>query len=625
MIFHAILALSFADSISFENPGIRLELFLKEVSKQTGQGFHCPTYLNNEVLAASFKDQSIDVLKTQLARVIHGTWEQKEDGWWLIQTGEQKKEESTWAHTIRNKILQTQFDQLRAISPKAEWTIKDAEKYWRTVQESRKESNEHTLTPEQSSSIGLTSAESRFAGALATLVTPEMFSGDPLLGRYTVHGLSGHIELPINLDDALARFNNEIQMYRQVSQSPESSENAKHFEVNLWSGEVPIMRILFFDKNWREVDSGLPSLYLPTKLFAKAEDFPISPETKEVLNLMQQFEEGDRRRIMKENAQSAVVKGAIETFANATKRDPLGIKQGRCWIDFARFVKKPLLVSMEDDDGNLRPRQVVPTIDQPEFSIGMKREDADGWVLGRPLNPAFNRSRRVDRVMVERLSGILSGPAPESFESQLQSMPILTFIECHKNRIPNDSFLLDYRNEGSTMLGILGSLDAGQLDSLLRGNKMSVAAMPENPRYFLAASAAMGLLSHLSPRSSDEITTCPLYCLPNGISGITLSASMKEEPEFLFFAKPGEPPTNRMSLSSYAQTYKDVLQNSASPPGSFALQNRRVLTTTFSLGARSRSFENTEPGSGPLSQSYTWDTLPESIKTQVLEKLKTLG
>ena len=625
MMLPAILALSFADTISFENPGIRLELFLKDLSRQSGQGFHCTPYLNNEVLAASFKDQTIDVLKSQLARVIHGTWEQKEDGWWLIQTSEQKKAEITWARTIRNKILQTQFDQLRKIAPKAEWTIKDAEKYWLTVQDFPKFINEHKWTVEQGHALLLTSAESRFAGMFASLVTPEMFKGDPLLGRYTVHGLSGHIELPINLDDALARFNNEIQMYRQVSRSTETGEEAKHFEVNLQPGEVPVISIEFYDKNWRYVHSGIPSLYLPTRLVAKAEAFPISAETIEALDLMQQFEEGDRARIMKENAQSAVVRDAVETFANATKRDPLRIKQGRCWTDFAHSVKKPLLVSMEDDDGNLRPRQVVPTIDQPEFSIGMKREDADGWVLGRPLNPEFNRSRRVDRVMVERLSKVLSGPAPESFEAQFQSKAILIFIECYKNRIPNDPFLFDYLNDGASVVGILGSLSAGQLDSLLQGNMMPVATMPDNPRYFLSAYAALGLLNQLSPRHTDEILSCPLYCLPNGISGITLSASMKEEPEFLFFAKPGEPPTNRMSLSSYAQTYKDVLQNSASPPGSFALQNRRVLTTTFSLGARSRSFENTEPGSGPLSQSYTWDTLPESIKTQVLEKLKTLG
>jgi hypothetical protein len=619
------LLVSLIGTITFENPGVRLELCLQEMSKQAGQSLRCPVSLKDEVLAASFQNQSIDIVKAQLAKVIHGTWTQKDDGWWLTQTGEQKKEESTWARTIRNKILQTQFDQLRAIAPKSEWTIKDAEKYWRGAQEYRKSGNEGIWTPDQKMAFRLTSSESRFAGSFAEKVTPEMFNGDPILGRYTVRGLPGHIELPINMDDALSRFNSEIQMYRQVSQSTESSEEAKYFEVNLQPGEVPIISIEFFDKNWRMVDSGIPSLYLPTKLVAKAEAFPISPETKEILDLMPQFDEGDRSRIMKENAQSAVVKDAIEKFTNATKRDPLGIKQGRCWIDFARFVKKPLLVSMEDDDGTLRPRQVVPTMDQPEFSIGMKREDSDGWVLGRPLNPEFNRGRRVDRTMVERLSKILSGPIPESFESQLQSKPILTYIECYKNRVPNDPFLYDYMNDGSTILGILGGLNAGQLDGLLRGNSLPVSAMPENPRYFLATSAALGLLNQLSPRNSVEILTCPLYCLPNGISGIALSAAMKEEPEFLFFAKPGDPPTNKMSLTSYARIYKDFLSKSETPPGSFFLQKRRILTTTFSLGAKSKSFENTEPGSGALSHSYTWDTLPEPIKTQVLEKLKSLG
>ncbi|MEI7985415.1 MAG: hypothetical protein WCI55_07275 [Armatimonadota bacterium] len=103
----SFLALSLG-TITFENPGIRLEPFLKEMSKQTGVGFHCPTYLNNEVLAASFKDQSIDILKSQLARVIHGTWEQKEDGWWLIQSSDQKKEEEKWMWETRNTVLQMQ-------------------------------------------------------------------------------------------------------------------------------------------------------------------------------------------------------------------------------------------------------------------------------------------------------------------------------------------------------------------------------------------------------------------------------------------------------------------------------------------------------------------------------------
>ena len=149
MMIASFLAFSLG-TITFENPGIRLEPFLNEMSKQTGIGFHCPTYLNNEVLAASFKDQSIDVLKSQLARVIHGTWEQKEDSWWLVQTSDQKKEEEKWLWETRNRVIQSQIDVLKAVAPTSEWTTQEAYKYWMDLQAS-KSSSRSTRCPEPTS------------------------------------------------------------------------------------------------------------------------------------------------------------------------------------------------------------------------------------------------------------------------------------------------------------------------------------------------------------------------------------------------------------------------------------------------------------------------------------------
>ena len=620
----SFLALSLG-TITFENPGIRLELFLKEMSKQTGVGFHCPTYLNNEVLAASFKDQSIDVLKSQLARVIHGTWEQKEDGWWLIQSSDQKKEEKKWVRDIRDKILQTQFDDLKAIAPKTAWTIIDAEKYWLSVKESQSKLSEKTWTVKDTNALRLKSSESRFAGTLATLLKPEMFSGDPILGRYTTHGLPGHIELPIDIGEALAQLNSEIQMYRQVSQSPESSEAAKFFEVNLQPGEVPVISIGFFDRNWQYVHSGIPSLYLPTRFVAHGEDYPLSPETQDVFNLLAQFDESDRDQVIGQNSRSPVFQNAVATFANASKRDPLGIKQGRCWLDFARFVKKPLLVNLEEDNGELRPPKIVPTIEQPDFWIGMKREDSDGWVLGRPLNPEYNRGRRCDRSLVESLSRNLSGTSPFSFETQLKTKSIGAFVEHFKNRIPNDQFLYDYMNDGSLIIGILGSLAPGQLDSCLNGKVLSVEAFPPDAHYYLACSASLGMLNELSQRpDKDKVLMCPLYCLPKGVSGMTMSVLMSTEPVFELKEADVLSGKKSLSLNVFAKSIKNSLEKSVTPLASFTVTSKQILTTTFHLGSKSKNFVNSGLTSGKSSPKYTWETLPNAIKNQVLDKMLTL-
>jgi hypothetical protein len=56
------LLVSLIGTITFENPGVRLELCLQEMSKQAGQSLRCPVSLKDEVLAASFQNQSIDIV-----------------------------------------------------------------------------------------------------------------------------------------------------------------------------------------------------------------------------------------------------------------------------------------------------------------------------------------------------------------------------------------------------------------------------------------------------------------------------------------------------------------------------------------------------------------------------------
>ncbi|MEI8282865.1 MAG: hypothetical protein WCG75_10705, partial [Armatimonadota bacterium] len=294
--------LAFAGAtISVENPGIRLELFLKEVSKQTGQQFHCPTYLNNEVLAASFKDQSIDIVKSQLARVIHGNWEQKPDGWWLTQTSAQKKEELGWNREIRRSLIQSMIDAGKAHLPQKEWTINDAEKYQRLRKDAVKPNGEHKYTAAERRSIFAQSADNRFAATFLSQLKPEMFPLDSLSDDYQLYTVNGDglgQNLPLSLVDNLAMMDRELRLSALLTNRP-ASDSASRRILFTMQHEYPIYpSVVIYDGYWRY--NALPDTFVLSPLVRfKGESFPLSPALKdyfEAIKLGAQVDDEDPER-----------------------------------------------------------------------------------------------------------------------------------------------------------------------------------------------------------------------------------------------------------------------------------------------------------------------------------------
>ena len=309
-------------TITLENPGIRLELFLKEMSNQSGQPFHCTAYLNNEVLAASFTDQSIDIVKSQLARVIHGTWTQKDDGLWLIQTPDQKKEEEKWMWDSRNMVLQTQIDSLKAVAPTTEWTIKEAEKYWLDLKASRKKTGEAIWTAERRRALRLQSPESRLCARIASQLTVKMFIENPLqfnINRYSNCGLPGHITLPIDFDAELRRYESERLLFQQLGETTENPKKAVHVELRYSSVEREYIFFSWLDKDWKYVGNSFPSVYLNAKTFlAQGESFPVSKETQEILDIQKDTEDYPLEPTFVKYKNSSIFADAVATMSNAT-------------------------------------------------------------------------------------------------------------------------------------------------------------------------------------------------------------------------------------------------------------------------------------------------------------------
>jgi hypothetical protein len=614
-------------TISVENPGIRLELFLKDISIQTGVGFHCSPYLNNEVLAASFKDQPIDIVKSQLARVIHGTWVQKEDGWWLIQTPEQKKEEEKWVWETRNKMLQFQIDGLKAVAPKSEWTINEAEKYWINLNASRKNAGEAAWTATRRRALRLQSPESRLCAAISSKLTVDMFTEDPLkfnINRYSIHGLPGHIELPIDVSALLAQYRNENDMIQSLSEGTVEPSKPVHIELKYSSAEREFILFTLFDKDWKSITNLVPGLYLNNKVHvAQGEVFTLSKETQEIIEFEKELDLADEPKVTFEKyKESPLFNEQVSVFSNASKRDPLGIIQGRCWIDFAIGVKKPLLVSLRDDEGVPVPNPNVPTISQSGFVLGMKREDADGWVLGRPINPMYCRSWRADRRLIEEYSHLAKLGGNSSMYSLLRKWFILSKLNFFSTGIPHSSFIVDDQKYSGHFAAVLGTLSEQQVDQCLKGERIPVTSLPIEGQDLMTIFAKEGDLNDLSPLASEgswELN--PLYYLPNGIKGMTMGASIVVEPEFRFEGQPPDDEASVQSIRSFARLMKESDPKSPILDAKFTVGSRKSFVTSVYLGAKSKSVNTDLSAEEKNLPVYTWKTLPDSIRQQVLNSI----
>lgn len=615
-------------TISLENPGIRLELFLTEVSKQTGDSYHCVPYLNNEVLAVSFHDQPVETLRSQLARVIHGTWERKEDGWMLIQTSDQKKEEEKWVWENRNRLLQEQIDGLKALAPKSEWTVKDAEKYWSDLQASKRRTGEGVWNSARRIAFKLQSPDSRFCAAIATQLTTKMFTEDPLrvnLNRYSVRSLPGHIELPINIDQAFRQYLNEQKLSDMLADAPSIKAQPAHVELQYFSGERQFLMFALMDKDWKYLGTQIPGLYLNIKGHpVEGESFPLSQSTRQIMDFAKEISsQRITSKIFEKYKSSELFNEVTSVMSQATKRDPLGIIHGRCWIDFANSVKKPLLVSLKDDEDLPKPAAHVPTIMQKPFVVGMMRDDTDGWVLGRPINPQFNRAWRADRSLIESYAKLVKRRDDMDLYAALRislvSMKLLTF----SSGIPNNTFLLDDLYSGGYLMAALGSMSDQQIKNCFAGDRYAMEALPQEGREILNMMALDTSLCDLSPLAQGNGNSlCPLYYLPQGTKGMILGATLKTEPEFRFEKEPFPDYSESMDASGFAALLKEAGGASSISDLKFTVGSRQTVTATLSLGNKSKNEELSIPVPGKNLPIYTWKTLPDDLRKLVLDAMK---
>ncbi len=611
---------------SYETPGIRLELLLKDWSKLTQEELHCPQFLKNEVIATSFENQSFEIVKAQLARVVHATWTQKEDGWWLGQSGEQQKEEKKWNYDHRRALVQWEIDHLKQHAPTRDWTQGEAEKHWILYKQARKRTGEK-VSEAQRNALELETPQNRFVERVAALLKPEFFPLDSIeydRSRYAINGLPGHIRLPIDLTPAFQSYKVENDLLKVVS-GQERENPPKHFEIRAGSFETPEFNIYVYDDNWQYVDSCWASFDAGyTEIVAEGENFTLSPETQAVMNYADLIEKNlydDEAYPMLK--QQPLYPKITQTMREATKTDPLGILQGPCWIDFAKSRKMPVMVNLEDQTEMYRPKQFVPTVTQKSPVLGMVRVDEDGWVLGRPINPFLNRSLRIDRSIVERFTKLVADTDVQSIETQIPLQDIGRYSWTYAAGVPNYKFLVGYDAPSNGVFCLLGTLSQEQLKSCTNGVRIPAERLPDRAKKYLTDLWSNGNLDDLSPLAKGASNSTPVYLLPQGIRGMSLTAEDTTQTVFEFTR--GEGPSNAIVFDDFASLIKEALQNyPVLLDKPFRVGTARCMTAKVYLGEKSVSQTVTGPKTFD-DKTYTWKTLPESIKTPIIEAMKRGG
>ena len=631
MILIALLDAIAGNAISFKNPGIRLELFLKEISKQTGKEFHSPTYLRNEVIAASFKNQSIEIVKSRLAKIIHGTWTQMDDGWWLSQTSEQKKEEGEWNQSVHDHSLQPFFDTLRPLIPKAAWTINDAEKYWIEKKSLRSQGNDALMQIQREAHLKK-GPEGRFAATLLGSVSPSSISilGYPNESRYySTAGLPNQFNLPVNLNGALDRYREEAMALQAISGTKRNLDSIKYFELQYSGEDDPQFFIAFYDKAW----TYRFSYFVPTprspSVMAEGEDFPLAQATQQAISLKTDMMDGDPDTYDDRMAKSPILLDMMETFRHATVRDPLGIRQGKCWIDYASSTHQPVLVNLEDDTKEFRPEHFVPKLHQIGFTVGMQRLDIDGWVLGRPVDPLRNREIRMDRRLIEKLAVAISGPQQNSIESNLLVQDIGMSAQSFTNGIPNsDIFDLVPSNQNyfETLSAAVGTLTKEEFDRCLKGEIIPFAKLSSRAQYFISQWLLSGEKSAMELVPEAEANTCPRYLFRNGFANINLGAKFDYDYSFEFAS---EPMKDGEGMTTFAmEDFAHLLSNEVKRVSLFdeiqiTVSSKQILSCSAFLGQKSSSSALKFGKKTDQSQIVcTWKTMPSEIKQRILQAQK---
>ncbi|MBI1331716.1 MAG: hypothetical protein GC165_02435 [Armatimonadetes bacterium] len=623
MLTALLLAGFFQNVVSFQTPGERLELFLRDLSRVSGQDFACPVILKNEVIVAAFEDQPLETVKSQLAFVLNATWEKKGETWWLSQTDEQKKSEVRGHRELRRRNLQTLLDAVKKAAPTKEWTTADAEDFDRQKVVESERRKKGTLPKGSTFRIVNLGPQARLSMAILSQLEPSTFPLDSLGLDFNIYSV-GNQPQTINLGDKFLPLLDQFKREEALSFFVQSGATFDMWDdgvfLNLTSSNQPFPRIdvaLYNGKG--DFQRFWTTAVLRRRTQAVGEDFQISDQTKKMVTLRKSPWQESKGPPEVEQS----LKKARQVLRHAVTIDPLSLLVGPCWLDFAKSVHQPVLASLEDLGSNTTIGLYVPTLKQSEVCPGMVRCDRDGWVLGRPVDPLYNRFSRFDRSKIQVLADFEGNTSP-TIEQQLDAVEVRQDFTIYGST-PLGTDLAKYDFTATTDLWSTAAFWSAW-KAEVRPNPISgvlpVSSLPNDALKYLHMAYRESLLP-VGDEKGYAQNWSPLF-FPHGLAGMYYQAQWAKEPAFVVLdTASGQ--GQQMDIRAIARLVQEMLEDKSDLNVPFVKAGTwRVLHLTFFSGKGTDEQIYTDPPTIG-STEYSWKSLPQNLKNMVLEEIKRRG
>ncbi len=606
--------------ISCEFPGIRLQPFLTEVSKQAHIQLSCSPELENEVLVARFKDISLDELRKRLSSILHADWLSENHGWRLAQSSAQVEDERTWNSTFRRTLFDAGVKAWAKRNLGPAWTAADAKHY----NDRFRAAMPRPGGPKPTETIEDIRRESPSARIASKICRVADFSKIDFGGvgpdRVILSG-SGLAKIglkPEFVRELTEQFTSEEEMLdAQFVSKGSKPEPEGPFEiiVSIENRSRVLALVEMIDKRGKVHQAEMLSARSYQVELPPEEVFRVSPTTEQTALLFgSSYYNKDAKK--KYNA----AQKWLETYlGGATKFDPLGMYVGQCWLDFARSQNRPLLASLEEDtlSGEM-PYRCVPARVSDQVFVGMTRTDQDGWILARPQNPWRNRQLRTDRQAIETLWHVLATYEPGNIErtadlASLAARPMLYLQLMNSGRSIGGPFTVIY-----------GTLSP-ELRTKARTSKLSMADLPPRGRQVLQEvweSGGLNRLVYTGPEfEASSVWYGRLY--PKGLPECSFSCPISTEWVVKYDSDREEMVT---TLDDLAREYNQSKEMDSDFEKSFVgrVGKREEAHPTIRLGGKEVHDEIVGPTlsfSGPLK----WNQTPKEFRAALLARAKELA
>jgi hypothetical protein len=631
--------------INVESPGIRLVNLIPKLAAEARLALSVVPALENDVVAIRTMGRPWGEVKSNLAKVLNATWEEKDGRFVLTQTPEQQAADLAARYECMKAKIQKLKKDLEPYYAEQEWTEREfATWFSRKTKKFDSETKGAARLPEiiwrrRSDPNGRLIA--RFFHSL----TPSQLTehGPDWEQRvYSDLNLPLHQKLKLGTDSMLEQFHVESEMFRAFAQKyvdyfPRTSESRRsgHWTMRLteeFDGKLSVALWLldasgaYFDEVSEFGDYEDPSHY--EGLTAKPALSKFAEERFLVTEYL--LADSSEAPTSEERKAYGVALKLVHELCDALKQcetlDPLAYLGGDDWRVFSQEKRAPMISVLADAAQNL---VVMPT--HPKMPTGSFRSDSGGWILGMQRDPYYVRTHRVRRDQLSKLMSQLAGyPYQPTGEIQDIDKELLIKFSSWRYHLawmpPVDQLVRNMAGYAwPSSLGVLyATLDEASKTKLLAGQPIAISRQPEEVR------RAYRETLYLGERLSGLDGRLPAVAFPAIDDGMLLWAQLdREEGYYLRFPKIEDnvvaPHLNYVDFDGLTRTIF----------GRTADKRIEVAKATRTLLRLNLQFRRMSPDSNKMADEFyafprtiskhiPYDQLPQAFREKVEERAKIL-